>query len=186
VPFLLHDDTLVRTTDVLEKCPKLNPLTPASDLNYNLPGSNCDLKDLMITAQTILVSYFTMPCECILYLQPLQVTKSKRDLMLPTFEDFLRIAVTHNKTIIFDIGELSTMHPYYDKVIQLLIETIRNSGISEDKVWWLYMENRTIVRDIFPHMIQATKTKDTLYEDFDKNWISLINDEWTIPSYLIK
>ena len=118
--------------------------------------------------------------------QPLQIAKNKRDLLLPTFEDFLRIAVAHDKTIIFDIGELSATHPYCDKVIQLLIETIRNSGIKEDKVWWLYMENRTVVRDTFPHMIQATKTKDTPYEDFDKNWISLINDEWTIPSYLIK
>ncbi|XP_065916470.1 glycerophosphoinositol inositolphosphodiesterase GDPD2-like isoform X2 [Dysidea avara] len=171
VPFLLHDDTLPRTTDVLDKCPTLNPLTPASNLNYSVPGSTCDLKDLMITAQAHL---------------PLRVMKNKQNLMLPTFDHFLKIATAHNKTIIFDIGELTTTHPYYNKVIQLLIDTLRNSGIKEDKVWWLYKENRTIVRDAFPHMIQATKTKDTPYEEFDKNWVSLINDEWTIPPHLIK
>lgn len=121
-----------------------------------------------------------------MYPQPLHVVKSKQSLMLPTFDKFLRIAVAHDKTVIFDIGELSTTHPYSDKVIKLLIDTIRNSGIREDKVWWLYKDNRTIVKEAFPHMIQATKTKDTPYEDFDKNWISLINDEWTIPPYLVK
>jgi len=55
VPFLLHDDTLARTTDVIERCPALYPLTAASDLNYNKAGSTCDLKDLRITAQPVWV-----------------------------------------------------------------------------------------------------------------------------------
>ena len=40
--------------------------------------------------------------------------------------------------------------------------------------------------EIFPKMIQATKTKETPFEEFKQDNISLVNDEWTIPEYLIK
>ena len=54
------------------------------------------------------------------------------------------------------------------------------------KVWWLYKEGRPYVMEFFPKMIQATKTKETLFEEFKQGNISLINDEWTIPEHLIK
>lgn len=54
------------------------------------------------------------------------------------------------------------------------------------KVWWLYKEGRPHVMEIFPKMIQATKTKETPFEEFIQGNISLVNDEWTIPEHLIK
>jgi len=39
---------------------------------------------------------------------------------------------------------------------------------------------------VFPKMVQATKTKETPFKEFEQDNISLINDEWTIPEHLIK
>lgn len=55
VPFLLHDNTLARTTNIMGKCPKIFPLTQASLLNYSLNGSTCDIEKLRIMEEPISV-----------------------------------------------------------------------------------------------------------------------------------
>ena len=53
VPFLLHDPHLVRTTDVRDKCPHVDPFVNASRLNYSL--GVCPLKELNVGAWFIKV-----------------------------------------------------------------------------------------------------------------------------------
>lgn len=48
IPFLLHDPHLVRTTDVRDKCPRIDPFANASQLNYSL--GVCPLKELNVGA----------------------------------------------------------------------------------------------------------------------------------------
>ena len=40
--------------------------------------------------------------------------------------------------------------------------------------------------EIFPKMVQTTKSKETPFEEFKQNNITIVNDEWTIPAHLIK
>ena len=44
VPFLLHDPHLIRTTNIVEVCPSLNPLMNATWLNFS--SGDCPLRDL--------------------------------------------------------------------------------------------------------------------------------------------
>ena len=55
VPFLLHDPHLVRTTDVEEKCPSLDPFSNASQ--YYFTNGSCPLKELNVGHWFVKVRY---------------------------------------------------------------------------------------------------------------------------------
>ncbi len=49
------------------------------------------------------------------------------------------------------------------------------------QVWWLLEEGREWVLKKFPAMIQVTKTQDTPFEEFEREHIQKVNDDWTTP-----
>lgn len=75
----------------------------------------------------------------IFILQPLQVKRTNIKETIPTFSDFLTIAVTHNKTVIFDVTEpQGSNHPYQKGFVKLIIDAIKESNIHEEKVMCAY------------------------------------------------
>ena len=106
VLFLLHDETLFRTTSFTKKCSHLSPLTKASSLNY-YTGS-CPLKDL-----------------------PLIGDLSQH---IPTLGDLLSIAKKHKKNIIFDLSPPNKDHPYYSHYVDYTLQTVIQSGLDLNKV----------------------------------------------------
>ena len=52
VPFLLHDPHLIRTTNIVEACPSLDPLMNATWLNFS--SGDCPLRDLKTKVQFVL------------------------------------------------------------------------------------------------------------------------------------
>lgn len=104
--FLLHDNTLARTTAILTTCPHVNPHFNASSLYYN--SGKCPLAELPI--------------------------KTDPSLRIPTFDKFLDVAKKYNKNVIFDLDLPHTEHPYREKYLQETLNAITNSNIQLEKV----------------------------------------------------
>ena len=112
VLFLLHDETLFRTTSFTEKCSHLSPLTKASSLNY-YTGS-CPLKDLS------LIGDFSQH--------------------IPILGDLLSIAKKHKKNVIFDLNPPNKDHPYYSHYVNYTLHTVIKSGLDLNKVKFPYVQ----------------------------------------------
>ena len=53
---------------------------------------------------------------------------------MPTLNDYLQVAKEHGMTIIFDLREPNTAHPYHDSYVNTTLKTVLSSGISLSKV----------------------------------------------------
>ena len=104
--FLLHDNTLARTTDIRSTCPFIDPHFNASFLYYST--GKCPLDKLSI--------------------------KANSSLGIPTLESFLDIAIKYDKNIIFDLYLPHHEHPYREKYLQQTLDVIIHSKIQLEKV----------------------------------------------------
>ncbi|CAI8006943.1 Glycerophosphoinositol inositolphosphodiesterase GDPD2 [Geodia barretti] len=122
VPFLLHDPHTIRTTDVKTKCPEVDPLANATWLNYT--SGKCPLEELNVGAW-----FINEQSEGDSKL-PQEFAKE----LMPTLNDYLQVAKEHGMTIIFDLREPNTAHPYHDSYVNTTLKTVLSSGISLSKV----------------------------------------------------
>lgn len=165
-PFLLHDPHLVRTTDVREKCPPINPWINASALSFS--AGECPLGKLNVGS----------------WYNKAKVDQSQESFAhqnLPVFSDYLWIAKRSGKVIIFDIMEPPVGHAHHSRYLNITLEAIVDSGILLSKVWWLPKQNRAWVIQNHPEITHITKTTETPFEDFESERIVRVNDDWTTP-----
>ncbi|MBN3287059.1 GDPD5 protein, partial [Polyodon spathula] len=119
VPFLMHDDSLKRTTNVLEKFPE-RARNGSSTFSWK------ELQSLNAGAW---------------YLEndPFQTVSSFSKLdreeainqSIPSLSDLLNLAKKQNTSVIFDLKKLSPGHPYELSYTQRTVETILNSSIPQ-------------------------------------------------------
>ncbi|XP_051506222.1 glycerophosphoinositol inositolphosphodiesterase GDPD2-like isoform X2 [Myxocyprinus asiaticus] len=141
MPFLMHDDGsnfLLRTTDV----------------KYTFPGrdnythTNFTVQELkMLNAGEWFLR--TDPFRTVSSLSEEEKMQAKEQTV-PMLSELLVLAKEHNVSLMFDLKNEKNSTEFYDSDSYYTIETIKKSGISPDKIWWLPPGFRNDVSKIAP------------------------------------
>jgi glycerophosphoryl diester phosphodiesterase len=124
VLFLLHDPHLVRTTDVRVTCPTHRAWTNSTQLYYH--NGSCPLGKLNAGAS------FVRSRKGEVSIQDMPLFEGQH---IPTFRQFLDVAVREGKIIIFDVNEPPVGHPYHHTYLNKTIAEILAAGVPPHKVW---------------------------------------------------
>ncbi|XP_065689754.2 glycerophosphodiester phosphodiesterase domain-containing protein 5 isoform X1 [Patagioenas fasciata] len=146
VPFLMHDKTLRRTTNVEEVFPERayehSSMFNWTDLEKLSAGEWFLQNDPFWTAGSLSRSD---------YLEAANQSVCKLADMLEVIKD--------NTSLILNFQDLPPAHPYYSTYINITLETILASGIRQQAVMWLPDTERQLVRQIAPGFQQTSGLK---------------------------
>uniref|UniRef100_A0A8C4ZE90 Glycerophosphodiester phosphodiesterase domain containing 4 n=1 Tax=Gadus morhua TaxID=8049 RepID=A0A8C4ZE90_GADMO len=139
VPFLMHDVTLLRTTNVREVFPDRTH-APAALFSW------AELESLNAGAWFLSVS------------RPLRPLRGAGNQSVCSLRTFLELAAARRDTlVIFDLYRPPRGHPYRDSWIQRTLEVIHNeSSIRSQQVLWLPPDLRAVVQEIDPELQQTS------------------------------
>lgn len=170
VPFLMHDSTLRRTTNVHEVFPNRTD-TPAAmftwdELEMLSAGSWFLQRDPFGTASSLDVD-----------------EKDRvRNQTVPTLKEFLDLAAQHEKLVIFDLRRPPRGHPYRDTWITRTLEVIHNeSSINSSQVLWLPADQRSLVQELDPEL-QQTSGDHSSIEELQEEHIVRLNLHYSYMS----
>nr|XP_009929340.1 PREDICTED: glycerophosphodiester phosphodiesterase domain-containing protein 4 [Opisthocomus hoazin] len=148
VPFLMHDSTLRRTTNVKEVYPNDTAQNAALfpwDTLQELNAGTWFLKD--------------KPFSCMGSLSRADQTQAMNQSIYK-LSNFLRLADSQNKLVIFDLYRPPENHPYRNSWINRTLEVILNeSGIRPHLVLWLENDMRSFVESVAPGFQQTMGSK---------------------------
>ncbi|XP_074010491.1 glycerophosphodiester phosphodiesterase domain-containing protein 4 [Numenius arquata] len=148
VPFLMHDSTLRRTTNIKEVYPNdtaQNAALFSWDTLQELNAGTWFLKD--------------KPFSCMGSLSRAD-QKQAMNQSIYKLSNFLRLADSQNKLVIFDLYRPPEKHPYRDSWINRTLEVILNeSGIRPHLVLWLENDMRSYVQSVAPGFQQTMGSK---------------------------
>ncbi|KAJ7423442.1 Glycerophosphoinositol inositolphosphodiesterase GDPD2 [Willisornis vidua] len=146
VPFLMHDKTLRRTTNVEEVFPERAyehcSMFNWTDLQKLNAGEWFLQNDPFWTAGSLSRSD---------YLEAANQSVCKLEDMLEVIKD--------NTSLILNFQDLPSAHPYYSTYINITLETILASGIRQQAVMWLPDTERQLVRQVAPGFQQTSGLK---------------------------
>ncbi|XP_046764346.1 glycerophosphodiester phosphodiesterase domain-containing protein 5 isoform X4 [Gallus gallus] len=146
VPFLMHDKTLRRTTNVEEVFPgrayEHSSMFNWTDLEMLNAGEWFLRNDPFWTAGSLSRSD---------YLEAANQSVCKLADMLQVIKD--------NTSLILNFQDLPPDHPYYTSYINITLKTILASGIQQQAVMWLPDTERQLVRQIAPAFQQTSGLK---------------------------
>lgn len=144
VPFLMHDLTLRRTTDVEKVFPDRDAV-PASMFNWT------DLQQLN-AGQWFLTDdpFWTVST---MSLREKNLTTKQRVCSL---EELLKLASYHNSTMVFRLQRPPQGHPCHATWINDTLEVVQNSGLPQSLVMWTPDEEREQVKQSAPGFIQTS------------------------------
>ncbi|XP_074917913.1 glycerophosphodiester phosphodiesterase domain-containing protein 5 isoform X2 [Chelonoidis abingdonii] len=165
VPFLMHDNTLRRTTNVEEVFPELaykhSYMFNWTDLERLNAGEWFLKSDPFWTAGSLSGSD---------YLEAANQSVCK-------LADMLQIA-KNNMSVILNFQDLPRDHPYYSTYVNITLQTILESGIQQQAVMWLPNTERQLVRQIAPGFQQTSDIKADVERLRDKG-IKQLNLRYT-------
>ncbi|XP_025030788.1 glycerophosphodiester phosphodiesterase domain-containing protein 5 isoform X2 [Python bivittatus] len=146
VPFLMHDKTLRRTTNVEEVFPEL-AYEHSSMFNWT------DLERLN-AGQWFLKSdpFWTVDS-----LSPSDFVKAANQSVCKLTE--MLETIKGNATVLLNVQDLPEEHPYYSTSVNITLETVLTSGISQQAVMWLPSWERNLVQEIAPGFQQTCGKK---------------------------
>ncbi|XP_065437808.1 glycerophosphodiester phosphodiesterase domain-containing protein 4 [Chrysemys picta bellii] len=156
IPFLMHDSNLQRTTNIREVFPSNSTQNAALfswDALEQLNAGKWFLKDTPFSCMGSLSSAD----------QKLAMNQSIYKL-----SNFLRLADSANKLVIFDLYRPPEKHPYRNTWINTTLEVIRDSGINPHLVLWLDNTMRSFVQSVAPgfqHTMASKAPVDQLLRD---------------------
>ncbi|XP_006022028.1 glycerophosphodiester phosphodiesterase domain-containing protein 5 isoform X1 [Alligator sinensis] len=146
VPFLMHDETLRRTTNVEEVFPELaykqSSMFNWTDLEKLNAGGWFLKDDPFWTAGALSASDYV----------------EAGNQSVCKLEDMLQI-IKDNTSLILNFQNLPPDHPYHSTYINITLETILMSGIQQQAVMWLPDTERQLVRQIAPGFQQTSGIK---------------------------
>uniref|UniRef100_A0AAQ5YNN9 GP-PDE domain-containing protein n=1 Tax=Amphiprion ocellaris TaxID=80972 RepID=A0AAQ5YNN9_AMPOC len=147
VPFLMHDLTLRRTTDVGKVFPD-RQMDEASRFNWTdlqqLNAGQWFLKDDPFWTVHTLAS------------REIELIANQSVCSL---EQLLKLASYHNTTVVFRLRRPSPEHPCYHSWINDTLQAVQQSGVSQSLVMWTPDEHRAQVRQLAPGLIQTSVEK---------------------------
>ncbi|XP_077197354.1 glycerophosphodiester phosphodiesterase domain-containing protein 5 isoform X3 [Paroedura picta] len=146
VPFLMHDRTLRRTTNVEELFPELASEHPSmfnwTDLEALNAGEWFFEDDPFWTAGSLSASD----------------VKQARNQSVCKLSDMLEL-VRDNATVLLNLQALPWDHPFYGAFLNITLETVLSSGIPQQAVMWLPNTERRLVQQVAPGFQQTTGAK---------------------------
>lgn len=159
VPFLMHDLTLRRTTDVEKVFPDRR-MDEASRFNWTdlqqLNAGQWFLKDDPFWTVHTLAS---------------REIKLIANQSVCSLEQLLKLASYHNTTVVFRLRRPSPEHPCYHSWINDTLQAVQQSGVPQSLVMWTPDEHRAQVRQLAPGLIQTSVEKQSL-QNLQKDGIS--------------
>ncbi|XP_055030331.2 glycerophosphodiester phosphodiesterase domain-containing protein 5 isoform X1 [Misgurnus anguillicaudatus] len=170
IPFLMHDSTLKRTTNVHEVFPNRTDAQAAmftwTELETLSAGSWFLQRDPFGTASSL---------DADMKDQVLNQT-------IPTLKEFLNLAAQHGKFVIFDLRRPPKGHPYRDTWINRTLEVLQNeSFINSSQVLWLPSDQRSLVQDLDPDL-QQTSGDHASIEELQEEHIVRLNLHYSYMS----
>ncbi|XP_078246338.1 glycerophosphoinositol inositolphosphodiesterase GDPD2 [Pogona vitticeps] len=175
VPFLMHDKTLKRTTNVEDLYPAyLTEEAAMFPWEYleKLNSGNWFFEKR---------PFFGMP--------PLSPDDRKwaRRQKIFKFSDFLKLANKENKYIIFDLYRPPKYHPYRNNYLDRLLQVIQDEArIRPDLVLWLYNPNRNMILRKAPKFQQTGSSAQSIQSLKEMNIVKLNLDYRKLPEIDIR
>uniref|UniRef100_A0A667WG03 Glycerophosphodiester phosphodiesterase domain containing 5 n=1 Tax=Myripristis murdjan TaxID=586833 RepID=A0A667WG03_9TELE len=149
VPFLMHDHSLQRTTDIGKVFPERH-MDDASLFNWT------DLRQLN-AGQWFLKDdpFWTVHT----------LSQREKDMVanqsVCSLEQLLKLASLHNSTVVFRLRRPLPEHPCYHSWINDTLQAVRHSGVPQSLVMWTPDEDRAEVRQVAPGLIQTSVKKQS-------------------------
>ncbi|XP_063288336.1 glycerophosphodiester phosphodiesterase domain-containing protein 5 isoform X2 [Pelobates fuscus] len=165
IPFLMHDSSLRRTTNVDSVFPSLSS-EPSSMANWTdlerLNAGEWFLKD--------------DPFWTVSSLSPSEIFEAGNQSICKLI-DLLQLAKESNVTVLFKSLPLPPAHPHYKDRINITINTILASGIPQELVIWLSDSDRQLVQKLAPGIQHASNVKD--FKHLRERGITMLNLRYT-------
>ncbi|XP_011664405.1 glycerophosphodiester phosphodiesterase domain-containing protein 5 [Strongylocentrotus purpuratus] len=163
VPFLMHDDTLERTTNVAAVFPNRTEARAETftwdELKQLDAGSWFLQKDPFHTGMSI----------------PRSTREQFDDQRILSLTDLMEIAKKYNKTVIFDMFGPPHNHPY-GNISEIVVDTILQSGIRQNQIFWL--GGNKYVRQKAPGFVQTVEGRGDISDLLEEN-ITQVNAEYS-------
>ncbi|XP_075707474.1 glycerophosphodiester phosphodiesterase domain-containing protein 4 [Rhinoderma darwinii] len=152
VPFLMHDSTLKRTTNVEE----MSPIFTVINVAYSL----------WVMLKTLNAGKWFSQNPPFSHMEILSDTDQQRAMNQSIYKliDFLSLADRANKTVLFDLYRPPEDHPYRDTWINRTLEVINEAAIDPKLVLWLPNEMRPFVQSVAPGFQQTLGFKASMEE----------------------
>nr|XP_033806315.1 glycerophosphodiester phosphodiesterase domain-containing protein 5 [Geotrypetes seraphini] len=147
VPFLMHDNTLQRTTNIEDMFPEL-AFEHTSMINWT------DLERLN-AGQWFLN---TDPFWTVSSLSPLDYFEAGNQSICK-LADLLQLAKENSTVMLLNFQPLPEDHPYRSTYMNITLQTILASGIPQQLVMWLPDSERQLVRQMAPGFQQTSGIK---------------------------
>ncbi|XP_029463112.1 glycerophosphoinositol inositolphosphodiesterase GDPD2 [Rhinatrema bivittatum] len=125
VPFLMHDKTLDRTTDVAT-------VFPGREREESCWFTWTELQQL--DAGSWFLQKHPFPAARTLSREDEEEVKKQK---IPALQELLEIAGTHNMSVIFDLRPPPNNHTYNKSFVNVTVETILKTNISQELILWL-------------------------------------------------
>ncbi|KAA8586589.1 hypothetical protein FQN60_000425 [Etheostoma spectabile] len=161
VPFLMHDHTLQRTTNVHQVFPNRTD-TPAAMFTW------AELESL--NAGAWFLSHNPFGTAGFLGAEERMQAGKQRVCSL---QAFLQLAAQRNQLVIFDLYYPPSGHPFRDSWIQRTLDVIESS-IQSSQVLWLPSDQRAFVKSIHPELQQTSGSRLSL-EELQRDHIVKLN-----------
>ncbi|KAA0709399.1 Glycerophosphoinositol inositolphosphodiesterase GDPD2 [Triplophysa tibetana] len=155
-PFLMHDhgsNFLLRTTDVK------NTFTDRGNGTHT--SFSWDELQMLNAGEWFLK---TDPFWTVSRLTEGEKNQSKEQ-KVPSLNELLDLAKENNISLIFDLKNENNFSEFNDSDSYYTVETIKKSGISPEKIWWLPAEHRHKVSNIEPGFKQVYNIMSDMEEE---------------------
>ncbi|XP_022074701.2 glycerophosphodiester phosphodiesterase domain-containing protein 5-like [Acanthochromis polyacanthus] len=160
VPFLMHDRTLRRTTNIHEVFPNQTN-TPAAMFTWS------ELESL--NAGSWFFSHNPFGTASSLGAED---RRRAGNQSVCSLQAFLQLAAQTNKVVIFDLYRPPMGHPYQDSWINRTLEVVQ-STIRSSQVLWLPSDLRYLVQELDPELQQTSGSRLPLEELQSQNIVKL-------------
>ncbi|XP_077307579.1 glycerophosphodiester phosphodiesterase domain-containing protein 5 isoform X2 [Lithobates pipiens] len=166
IPFLMHDGTLRRTTNIERVFPELAS-EPSSMLNWTIL-ERLNAGDWFLKND---------PFWTVSSLPAIDVTVAGNQSICRLTE-LLELVKERNTSILLKVHSVPSDHPHYGDYINITVNTVLQSGIPQQQVVWLSDHERTLVRQLAPGFQQASSVKrDPQY--LKDRYITFVNLRYT-------
>jgi len=145
VPFLMHDDTLARTTNISEVFPD-RVSDPVSNFTIG------ELKQLNAGLWFIQSDPYETIKDGLVSQSQLAIDQGQH---IPTLSEALEVVKNNDMVIMFDMRPPAESHPFYEDFFEIVLETCREARMNGD-VWFLVDSPQVqIVVDEAPQMTRV-------------------------------
>ncbi|XP_017293494.1 glycerophosphodiester phosphodiesterase domain-containing protein 5 isoform X1 [Kryptolebias marmoratus] len=154
IPFLMHDSTLKRTTNVAEVFPNRTHLDASmftwAELQQLNAGKWFLSRDPFGTVSVL----------------PEADRSKAQNQSIPSLAQFLEVAARSGKLVLFDLRRPPYGHPYSQSYINTTLQVVQDY-INSSQVLWLPSEDRDLVHAADPELQQTSGQKASIQELMD-------------------